>query len=77
MVEDPSFYDDFSRFFPDVNQDGNCLHGGKEGFHKKHWQLGTLPDGVRLSLKSPDGDMGFPGNCNVQSLNLAVLHLWA
>ncbi|MGS0681880.1 aldose epimerase family protein [Shewanella sp. 125m-7] len=50
----------------DVNQDGNCLHGGKEGFHKKHWQLGTLPDGVRLSLKSPDGDMGFPGNCNVQ-----------
>ncbi|MGS0729723.1 aldose epimerase family protein, partial [Shewanella sp. 0m-11] len=50
----------------DVNQETNCLHGGSEGFHKKNWQLGPLPDGVRLSLRSPDGDMGFPGNCNVQ-----------
>ncbi|GIU44616.1 aldose 1-epimerase [Shewanella sairae] len=50
----------------DVNQAGNCLHGGNEGFNRKNWQLGTLPDGVRLSLRSPDGDMGFPGNCNIQ-----------
>ncbi|MCK8044930.1 galactose mutarotase [Shewanella sp. 1CM18E] len=50
----------------DVNQAGNCLHGGHEGFHRRNWQLGTLPDGVRLSLRSPDGDMGFPGNCNIQ-----------
>lgn len=50
----------------DINQAGNCLHGGSEGFHQKQWQLGTLPDGVRLSLRSPDQDMGFPGNCNVQ-----------
>ncbi|ABZ75239.1 Aldose 1-epimerase [Shewanella halifaxensis HAW-EB4] len=50
----------------DTNQDSNCLHGGREGFHRQQWQLGTLPDGVRLSLRSPDGDMGFPGNCNVQ-----------
>lgn len=50
----------------DVNQAMNCLHGGSEGFHRKNWQLGPLPDGVRLSLKSLDQDMGFPGNCNVQ-----------
>ncbi|AZQ09225.1 aldose epimerase family protein [Shewanella khirikhana] len=50
----------------DVNQAGNCLHGGHEGFNRKNWDLGLLPDGVRLSLKSPDGDMGFPGNCSVQ-----------
>ncbi|MCL1145518.1 aldose epimerase family protein [Shewanella sp. 10N.261.52.F9] len=55
-----------NHFQLNVNQAGNCLHGGIEGFHRKVWQLGTLPDGVRLSLKSPDGDMGFPGNCNVQ-----------
>lgn len=50
----------------DVNQATNCLHGGREGFNRKNWHLGPLPDGVRLTLKSPDGDMGFPGNCTVQ-----------
>ena len=50
----------------DINQATNCLHGGREGFNRKVWQLGTLPDGVRLTLVSPDGDMGFPGNCTVQ-----------
>ncbi len=50
----------------DINQASNCLHGGREGFNRKNWHLGQLPDGVRLSLVSPDGDMGFPGNCTVQ-----------
>ncbi|NRD72421.1 galactose mutarotase [Shewanella sp. VB17] len=50
----------------DVNQATNCLHGGSEGFNRKHWHIGQLPDGVRLSLVSPDGDMGFPGKCNIQ-----------
>jgi aldose 1-epimerase len=50
----------------DVQQATNCLHGGSEGFNRKHWHMGQLPDGVRLSLVSPNGDMGFPGNCNVQ-----------
>lgn len=50
----------------EVNHDTNCLHGGSEGFNRKNWQLGALSDGVRLTLHSPDGDMGFPGNCTVQ-----------
>ena len=50
----------------DVNQATNCLHGGTDGFHLKHWQMSTLDNGVRLTLESPDGDMGFPGNCTVQ-----------
>ncbi|GGP88535.1 aldose epimerase family protein [Shewanella ulleungensis] len=54
------------RYSLSVNQATNCLHGGTEGFNRKLWQLGTLSDGVRLTLKSPDGDMGFPGNCTVQ-----------
>ncbi|GAA0790606.1 MULTISPECIES: aldose epimerase family protein [Pseudomonadati] len=49
-----------------INQATNCLHGGEEGFNRKLWQLGTTSDGVRLTLLSPDGDMGFPGNCKVQ-----------
>ncbi|WP_144212408.1 aldose epimerase family protein [Shewanella donghaensis] len=50
----------------DVNQATNCLHGGAEGFHLKHWHMSSLEDGVRLTLESPDGDMGFPGKCTVQ-----------
>ncbi|RLV60599.1 galactose mutarotase [Parashewanella curva] len=50
----------------DVNNQDNCLHGGSIGFNQKQWQLETLEDGVRLTLISPDGDMGFPGNCKVQ-----------
>ncbi|MBE8166957.1 MAG: galactose mutarotase [Shewanella sp.] len=50
----------------DVNNQANCLHGGSEGFNQKQWQIGHLADGIRLTLCSPDGDMGFPGDCNVQ-----------
>lgn len=50
----------------DTNLDGNCLHGGSHGFDRHNWDIGLLPDGLRLSLFSADGDMGFPGNCVVQ-----------
>ncbi len=50
----------------DINQAGNCLHGGSKGFNQKQWHMGQLSDGVRLNLVSPDGDMGFPGQCNIQ-----------
>jgi len=57
---------DGERYNLDKNQANHCLHGGREGFNRKLWNIGQLPDGVRLSLVSPDGDMGFPGNCNIQ-----------
>lgn len=45
------------------------LHGGPGGFHTKIWQGEILkePDrqGIRLSLQSPDGDEGYPGNLDV------------
>jgi aldose 1-epimerase len=49
-----------------VNDRGHALHGGPEGFDRHVWQAasGHLDDrGVRLrlTLHSPDGDMGFPG----------------
>jgi aldose 1-epimerase len=50
----------------DTNLGEHCLHGGSEGFNRRLWQLGPLTDGVRLTLRSADGDMGFPGNCTVQ-----------
>ena len=44
-----------------VNNNGNALHGGTAGFDKKFWNARLVPDGVEMTLISPDGDMGFPG----------------
>jgi aldose 1-epimerase len=48
------------------NNNGNTLHGGRRGFDKLLWKADAYEerDGIfiRLELKSPDGDEGFPGN---------------
>ena len=44
-----------------TNDHGNALHGGTTGFDRKVWTGLQTADGVELSLVSPDGDMGFPG----------------
>ena len=44
-----------------TNDHGNALHGGTEGFDRKVWTGRTIKDGVELTLVSPDGEMGFPG----------------
>ncbi|MGY4026971.1 galactose-1-epimerase [Aeromonas rivuli] len=50
----------------DANQPPHTLHGGAGGFHRQPWQIETLEASrVRLSLFSPDGDQGFPGNLRV------------
>lgn len=49
----------------DKNEHGNNLHSSfNDGFHKRIWKAVTGDDGcsVKLSLESPDGDEGFPGN---------------
>ncbi|GBD43575.1 Aldose 1-epimerase [bacterium HR40] len=54
------------RFFAlSRNQDGrHTLHGGADNFSFRPWDGEVLPsgDGVRFTLRSPDGDQGFPGN---------------
>lgn len=44
-----------------VNNNGNALHGGPAGFSGKVWKAAVVPDGVEMTLVSPNGDMGFPG----------------
>ncbi|HVV10321.1 aldose epimerase family protein [Amycolatopsis sp.] len=48
-----------------VNNNGNSLHGGLQGFDKKVWTVTEVPGkgtaGLRLSVTSPDGDQGYPG----------------
>jgi aldose 1-epimerase len=56
-----------------VNDRGNSLHGGPDGFDRRLW---TLVDGDETSavlrLESPDGDQGFPGAL-VAEVRYAVL----
>lgn len=44
-----------------TNDHGNSLHGGTTGFDRKVWTGQRTANGVELTLVSPDGDMGFPG----------------
>jgi len=49
-----------------INNGPNALHGGPEGLDKRIWV--TKTDGEQrlvLTLISPDGDQGFPGNLMV------------
>lgn len=47
------------------NDGDNSLHGGGAGFDKKNWQVASATSGatpgVVLTLTSPDGDSGYPG----------------
>lgn len=52
-----------------INNEPNTLHGGPKGFNTKVWAASPIETpnavGVELSLWSPDGDMGFPGDLAV------------
>ena len=50
----------------DQNERTNHLHGGSLGFSKKYWQVQSITDSsITFYLKSPDGDMGYPGNLDI------------
>lgn len=49
------------------NDRGNQLHGGPEGFSRKVWEAAENSDNsLSLSIESPDGEMGYPGNLSVK-----------
>ncbi len=50
-----------------ANNNNNSLHGGIKGFDKQCWDVENTTDNksLCLSLKSKDGDEGFPGNMHI------------
>lgn len=53
-----------------ANDNGNTLHGGEFGFHRRVWTLEQLRDGeepfVEFGYISPDGEEHFPGTLSVK-----------
>lgn len=47
--------------------DGVSAHGGPKGFGSRVWASAAAECGVDLSLNSPDGENGFPGNVQVKA----------
>ena len=49
-----------------ANDGPNTLHGGPDGFHRRSWQVEHAEaDEIVLTLTSPDGDQGLPGEVAV------------
>lgn len=51
-----------------ANDGKNNLHGGKIGFNSKVWEVEEVEENnsIILTLTSPDGEEGFPGNVEVK-----------
>lgn len=50
-----------------LNNGVNHLHGGPKGFHNVVWDLKSHSDSsIVLTYLSKDGEMGYPGNLNVE-----------
>jgi aldose 1-epimerase len=60
-----TFTIDGNTYHVPLNNNGNALHGGPAGYSTQVWTGKEIPDGVEMSLLSPDGDMGFPGTLTV------------
>ncbi|MEX0322428.1 MAG: aldose epimerase family protein [Puniceicoccaceae bacterium] len=64
-VKDGAFNIDGVDFKVATNDGPNHLHGGIKGFDKCVWCASVDGDSLKLTLRSPDGDEGYPGNLDV------------
>jgi aldose 1-epimerase len=66
-IGDSRFTLDGREYVLSPNEGANQLHGGPGGFHCATWHVEASTDGrsAVLSLTSPAGDQGFPGDLHV------------
>ena len=48
-----------------INNGPNALHGGPTGFQNRIWNAELIPNGVRFTYLSKDGEEHYPGNLTV------------
>jgi aldose 1-epimerase len=62
-IKNSSFSIDNTKFSVTPNMGKNQLHGGKQGFDKKIWEVISFENNMlQLKYLSKDGEEGFPGN---------------
>lgn len=66
-INDGGFTLDGTRYALHARPDGISVHGGPRGFGTRLWAASVADCGLELSLASPDGDNGFPGNLQVKA----------
>lgn len=68
-IADGKFTLDGKSYSIPINNPPNALHGGPEGFNTKVWAASKIETpgavGIELTLFSPNGQMGFPGDLAV------------
>lgn len=66
-IKDARYEIDGKSFQLDANEGRNSLHGGANGFHKRHWKMETdeRQNAIKLTLLSAAGDQGLPGEMEV------------
>ena len=65
-IKDGKFTLDGKEYTLAVNDGSNHLHGGRTGFDKRVWKAVRNGDqSVRMILRSPDGEEGYPGNLEI------------
>ncbi|MBQ8604201.1 MAG: galactose mutarotase [Oscillospiraceae bacterium] len=65
-IANGEFYIEGEKYTLVQNNNGHCLHGGKDGFDKKFFDLTDAEDDyMTFSTFSMDGEEGFPGNLSL------------
>ncbi|ENH97716.1 aldose 1-epimerase [Gracilibacillus halophilus YIM-C55.5] len=68
-IENAQFELDGKSFSLPTNEGNHHLHGGEPGFHKSIWDVKPFENqesiGLTLTLHSPDGENGYPGNLDM------------
>ena len=65
-IGDAKFELNGKTYLLDKNDNGkNHLHGGFNGFERKIWSAEITDNGLKMSVESPEGECGYPGNIKV------------
>ena len=64
-IRDARFVLDGIAYQVERNEGANHLHGGSAGFHRQMWRADAAGDALVMTLHSPAGAAGFPGNLSV------------
>lgn len=66
-ISGASFILDGQTYVLDRNSGSNCIHGGSEGWRSQSYDFKYKDSSTLvLTMDSPDGEMGFPGNVHAE-----------